>query len=76
MSVRLAEAGGIHVHRRQAVQCGEIISHLGVVAPQELVRTGCHVDVEGFPFDPLAVEELVHRLIGWRASEVNPHDVE
>ena len=75
-SVAWLQPGGIHVYRRQIIQCSKIVSHLRVITPQELVGCGSHVDVEGLALTALSVEELKYRLIQRRTFEVYPHNIE
>ena len=72
-SVACFQPGGIHIYRRQIVQCRKIVPHLCVITPQKLVGCSSHVDVEGFTLAALSVKELKYRLIQRRAFEVYPH---
>ena len=64
LSVSPVQAGGIHVHRRQIIQRGEIVPHLSVVASQKFVSSGRHINIERLPLGSLTVQEVVHRLLG------------
>lgn len=47
-----------------------MVSDLGVVDSQELVRSGGHVDEVGFALSTLAVKEQVDRLLLWSVFQV------
>lgn len=56
---------GVHIHRRQAVQSGQIFHNLAVVTAEELVCPSGHVDIVRLSFRTLAVQKLKHRFIRW-----------
>ena len=62
-SVACFQPGGIHIYRRQIVQCRKIVPHLCVITPQKLVGCSGHVDIEGFALGTFVVKELVDWLI-------------
>ena len=72
-SVACFQPGGIHIYRRQIVQCRKIVPHLCVITPQKLVGCSSHVDVEGFTLAALSVKELKYWLIQRRTFAVYPH---
>ena len=57
-SVDLWQPSGIHIHRRQAIQRGEIIPDFSVIAAQEFVGSRRHVDVIGLTLAAFSVKKL------------------
>ena len=76
VSVACFQPGGIHVYRRQIVQCSKIVPHLCVITPQELVGCSGHVDVEGLALTTLSVKELKYRFVLGRTLQVYLHNIE
>lgn len=69
--------GGIVLLRRPlAFQRIEIVPDFCVIAAQEFVCSGCHVDVIGFPFGTFPVQKLVDRFRLRRLLDMYAHDAE